>query len=1427
MLTDNEIKEVTSDSLKFKNLSDALINVILDSETPITIGIYGEWGSGKTSLMRITQAKLSKETLDSKIIGLVKEKKNNDEESRKKEIRKALEFHYDNIINQRYFYVKGKIISGENTERNSDSINKNENENENENETITQKILQKADKNINDYVNVIFKFIENHKSKKPDSGITDKINDSLNKKFINFIKEDPAGYSEWELKSEIGESLKGKSSESLQKKIHREIKENYESSERTPVKIHTVWFNAWKYDKEHDLRVALIHTILRKIKDDKSISELTKKKAVELLKRINWLSLGKTSAEIAAAIAVPPLGIISILKSFFGSSPEKIIKDTPAEKTLTLIDEFEKEFEDLTYKYVGEDGKLVIFIDDLDRCVADKAIEILESIKLFLNVRGTVFLIGADETRIKESVKKKFGSNSENYLDKIIQVPFRLSMQAKEVLKNEYIEGLDIGQELKEFKHLIVESESNLRAIKRIYNDIELRIAIAEARNISIERDRLVKFILLEKYWENFYVEFCRRYSKNKKNILNDLNECGLFDDTRRGDKLNKEPFLVDYYNDLTLMEFLKSEPILFNIDPRPYIYLQNILSGVTENKGDLSEIDKYFDLGFESYEKKEYKKSIEYYNNVLQLNENYTQAYYNRGLSYLNLKEDTLAIVDFDNATKLDKSNKNAYYWKAYCLKNINRTEEAIKNYNKAIDLDDKYESAYVDRGIAFMDEKVKDYERAITDFNIANKLNPNAADIYYNRALAYMYKNDPLSAIKDNDEAIRLFPGYTKAFINRALAFEKTGEFNKALKDHSKAAELESNEPDSASKKALNNMQFLLNDLINKKYIISPLSDYAEIETNINNSKLTAEDKNKILVLLSELLPPNADTSGNLMPGSKGKDSVVSSSDISLPENEIFEQAYECFEKGDYKKSIEYYTKVLSSNPNYKEALYNRGLAQYNLADYKSAIIDFDNTINIDENYRNAYLWKANSFSAMGNSEEAFKIYSDTIDKFPDFDSALMQRGIVYLNKENYDKAIDDFNKAAGLNGDSADIYYNRALAYFYKDDFDNSLTDNNKAIELNPGFTNALINRGLIYDRLKNYNEALTDYSKAILTNAKSDLAFNNITILLDELIDARHDGIIPETVKTNISDSVLDERRKEIIFTSIDTINNKKYKTADDKEKKEVNSLQANDYFRKAYDGYEKNDYETAIENYSKVLELDKDYKNAYFNRGLAYGKKLQFILAINDFDKAINLDPKFKDPYYQKASCLMELSKTDEAIENYTKALEIDPHFDSAFINRGIAYSYIKQYDKAIEDFNKALELTPNAADIYFNRALIYMYMNEVEKAIEDNTKAIEINPGYDIAYINRALAYENKGEINKALIDNSFAVLYSKEVLSEGERDLGYDNIIYLLNNLNKEKYKQLTQTDYNVIRKNIEYSKTKSEKKKNIFKLLDSIKVN
>ncbi|MCK4734878.1 MAG: hypothetical protein KAT65_20665, partial [Methanophagales archaeon] len=64
MLTDNEIRGVAEDSLQFKAFALTLEEIITTSETPITIGVYGAWGSGKTSLMRMTQELLEKKVLE-------------------------------------------------------------------------------------------------------------------------------------------------------------------------------------------------------------------------------------------------------------------------------------------------------------------------------------------------------------------------------------------------------------------------------------------------------------------------------------------------------------------------------------------------------------------------------------------------------------------------------------------------------------------------------------------------------------------------------------------------------------------------------------------------------------------------------------------------------------------------------------------------------------------------------------------------------------------------------------------------------------------------------------------------------------------------------------------------------------------------------------------------------------------------------------------------------------------------------------------------------------------------------------------------------------------------------------------------------------------------------------------------------------------
>jgi len=92
------------------------------------------------------------------------------------------------------------------------------------------------------------------------------------------------------------------------------------------------------------------------------------------------------------------------------------------------IREFRKDFADL----LKESGitKLIVVIDDLDRCLPETILETLEAIKLFLFVPRTAFILGADERLVKYAVRRRFpelpGQLVEvgsDYLEKLIQYP--------------------------------------------------------------------------------------------------------------------------------------------------------------------------------------------------------------------------------------------------------------------------------------------------------------------------------------------------------------------------------------------------------------------------------------------------------------------------------------------------------------------------------------------------------------------------------------------------------------------------------------------------------------------------------------------------------------------------------------------------------------------------------------------------------------------------------------------------------------------------------------------------------------------------------------------------------------------------------------------------------------------------------------------
>jgi hypothetical protein len=290
--------------------------------------------------------------------------------------------------------------------------------------------------------------------------------------------------------------------------------------------------NPWEFEDDADVKGTLIGQVIGEFEERFKADEGILEKTADLLKRISW---ARATLALAKGALTMQWDIDELVKAFTPKSKTK------PETMSGFRDAFEKLIESLPAI-----ERVVVLVDDLDRCLPDAVMATLEAIKLFLAVKKMVFVIAADQDMVRDAIAASLGATSRSerfakrYLDKIVQLPVSLPRLAP--YEAEAYIGLLLAQgecEEGQFEALIEKCNSrrrlrqtpligdiaelpykpseallrlasqlaqglgadritNPREIKRFLNAFGIRRQIAISRGIELSPAVLAKLLLLE-----------------------------------------------------------------------------------------------------------------------------------------------------------------------------------------------------------------------------------------------------------------------------------------------------------------------------------------------------------------------------------------------------------------------------------------------------------------------------------------------------------------------------------------------------------------------------------------------------------------------------------------------------------------------------------------------------------------------------------------------------------------------------------------------------------------------------------------------------------------------------------------------------------------------------------------------------------------
>ena len=201
----------------------------------------------------------------------------------------------------------------------------------------------------------------------------------------------------------------------------------------------------------------------------------------------------------------------------------------------------------------------------------------------------------------------------------------------------------------------------------------------------------------------------------------------------------------------------------------------------------------KLFNLGTQCHKKNDLGTAQEYYNKVLDIDPNHTNALNNLGVIFFNFGENQKAINFYEKAIKINPIYLDAYNNLGVAHKKIGQLQEAKTCFKKAIEIKPDYASAHNSLGDIY--RKLGENLKAKTCYDKAIEIMPNNEILYDNLGSVFINLGENQKAISCFKKSIEINPNYVNAYNNLGVTHKKMGQLQKAISFFEKVVEIDSN--------------------------------------------------------------------------------------------------------------------------------------------------------------------------------------------------------------------------------------------------------------------------------------------------------------------------------------------------------------------------------------------------------------------------------------------------------------------------------------------------------------------------------------------------------------------------------------------------------------------------------------------------------